>query len=683
MHHLIVCEKPSAARKVAFALGGGKAGRVKQGLPFYRFSRAGDTITVVSALGHLYAPVQQGSGWSFPVFNLVWKPVKNRRARAFIQEISSLAKEADSFISACDYDTEGSLIAFMVLRYACHGSDRAAKRMKFSSLTKSELISAYENASKLDVPVIMAGMTRHEVDWIFGVNISRAIMDAYSCNSGGFEVLSAGRVQGPTLSALWRRERTINLHVPDPFWTIEADLEFEPNGEVARASFCENPVLSKRRAEEIVKRCAGIRGTVSRLKEKEIAIPPPCPFNLGDLQAEAFRVFRFPPLKTQKEAERLYLEGLISYPRTVSQQLPPSIGYRRILEDLGENREYAKEVEDILRMAEAKGGLRPRQGKNTDPAHPAIYPTGISPGKLVQNARKVYDLIVRRFLSVFGPAARKTLVNIEVRAGDECFKIDGELLMDPGWMKYYKPYARAGERAVPEVKEGDGATVLRVWKNDRFTQPPPRFNQSSLLRYMERNSLGTKGTRAEIVSTLYKRGYITGSNISVTELGRGVLMVLSRHFPELTTVRMSRELEKRMEAIEEGTEDYAEVLLNAAEKAKEVFEGMVYGFEEVGAELNTVVQRLRKQKSTIGSCPHCRTGVLEVLRSRKTGKRFLGCSNYGAGCSFSAPLPQRGTIRTSGKVCSSCGFPIIAVTGGYSKTWTICINPECPSKMRA
>ncbi|MEJ5292952.1 MAG: DNA topoisomerase I [Candidatus Methanosuratincola sp.] len=684
-HHLLVCEKPSAARKIAYLLGGRGVSRIGRRVPFYRFQKDGDTVTVVTALGHLYSPAQQGKGWSFPVFNLVWKPASRGRAKLFLVEIARLAREADSFISACDYDTEGSLIAFMILRNACGGADARARRMKFSSLTRDEIVKAYENTSELDMPVINAGRVRHEIDWIFGVNVSRAMMDAFSCKTGGFEVLSAGRVQSPTLDALCRREDEIDLHVPDPYWIAGAEIRFTSNGERARAEYSRNPILRKGEGEDLRRRCEGSSGTVSRVEDSELTIPAPTPFDLGDLQSEAYRAFGFQPWRTQKIAEGLYLEGLVSYPRTSSQQLPPSIGFRSILTKLGTNHEYEESVNAILEYADARGGLWPRQGRKADPAHPAIHPTGVKPKRLGADARKVYDLIVKRFISTFGPPARKSLRTIDVKLemGD-VFSVKAEAVSDPGWMEHYEPYAKARSSRLPEVAEGGGARAEKVWVEEKFTDPPPRFNQISLVRFMEKNGLGTKSTRAEIISTLYRRGYIAGSGIRVTDRGRGVIEVLRKRFPDLVSIELTRDLEERMAGIEEGREDYSAVLIRGADAIKEAFERTISEFEAVGEEISNLVNALREKGGKLGPCPSCKNGELRIVRSKKTGKRFVGCSNYGSGCSFSAPLPQRGAIRATGEACRICGYPTVTVIGAGGRTdpWRVCLNPGCSSRVR-
>ncbi|MGC8937172.1 MAG: toprim domain-containing protein, partial [Candidatus Methanomethylicaceae archaeon] len=189
-YELIICEKPSAAMKIAYALGGASIRRSKiRGLPVFWLDLDRKRAAVVPALGHLYGVEQNSTGWSFPIFDLKWNPLKDRRKRAWIEAIAEVAKGAKSYVCACDFDVEGSLIGYMILRYACGGADSKAKRMRFSTLTKEELRAAYRNVlSSLDYERVYAGKVRHEVDWIFGVNASRALMDALGSVGGVFEV---------------------------------------------------------------------------------------------------------------------------------------------------------------------------------------------------------------------------------------------------------------------------------------------------------------------------------------------------------------------------------------------------------------------------------------------------------------------------------------------------------------
>src|SRR6266567_501382 len=234
MQTLIVCEKPDAAARVARALDeDGEPRRTEtQGVPVYESRNRHGTILVCSAIGHLYAvdSKTRTSRRYYPVWDFDWKPKhlidkKSARLARWIQVISSLANKADRFINACDYDVEGSLIGYTILRYACHGADSKAQRMKFSTMTEKELRSAYKTlAPHLDIQLVEAGRTRHELDWLYGINLSRLLTESALKQNRGYSTLSTGRVQGPTLKFVVDREEEIQCFTPTPFWTIDATV---------------------------------------------------------------------------------------------------------------------------------------------------------------------------------------------------------------------------------------------------------------------------------------------------------------------------------------------------------------------------------------------------------------------------------------------------------------------------
>ena len=232
---LIITEKPDASRRIAKALDSkGKPEKVEEnGVPYFVANRD-RKLVVMPALGHLYTVAQErGRRNYYPVFNFKWAPRYKaergaKETRAWVEVFSKLAADAESFIAACDYDIEGSLIGYCLLKYACKDKEAVAKRMRFSTLTKSELEKAYEEPlSHLDFALIEAGRTRHEVDWLYGVNLSRALTLSAKRWSGKYATLSTGRVQGPTLRFLVKRERAIRCFVPKPFWSINAEVEIK------------------------------------------------------------------------------------------------------------------------------------------------------------------------------------------------------------------------------------------------------------------------------------------------------------------------------------------------------------------------------------------------------------------------------------------------------------------------
>ncbi|TRO55595.1 DNA topoisomerase I, partial [Candidatus Bathyarchaeota archaeon] len=416
---LVITEKPSSARKIAYALSdSGSPRTAKYGkVSFYIVDHGGDELVVVSAVGHLYSIEQKGRGWTYPVFDIKWTPTytQNKKAsytKQYLDAITGLAKSVDGYVSACDYDQEGSLIAFNILRFGVgEGSLAKSRRMLYSTLTTKELVNSWKNLTQsLDYPVIAAGKARHEADWLFGINLSRALTIASRRFIDSKKVLSIGRVQGPTLKFVYDLEESIQSFVPVPYWRILAETIID---DVVYSLEYEKPRLEREvHAKEVAAACRGKTGKVVDIKAEETRTPPPPPFNLGDLQREAYRHHKMSPSATLASAEKLYLGAYISYPRTESNKIPPSIDVKDILESLSRNPQYVTEAKELI----FEKRFRARPGKGDDPAHPAIHPTGQRPARLKPEEQKIYDLVVRRFLASLGkPLIQlKTDVSIDV-----------------------------------------------------------------------------------------------------------------------------------------------------------------------------------------------------------------------------------------------------------------------------
>ncbi len=681
---LIITEKPSAAQRIASALDQeGKPEKVEdKNVPYFLVKRDKPLI-VVSALGHLYTVAHVGKGRNYyPVFHFKWVPrylvEKNaKQVRSWIEVISKLAQNAEEFIDACDYDIEGSLIGYCLFKYACVNKQDIAKRMKFSTLTKKALEKSYrEPLPKLDFRLIEAGRTRHEVDWLYGINISRALTLAAKRWSGKYATLSTGRVQGSTLKFLVDREKSIRTFVPTPYWSIRATVDLK--GTILEVEHEKKTFEKRADAEAVMRTCKGKTGQIETIEERRTQHKPPIPFDLGALQAEAYSLFGYSPRRTSSIAERLYLGALISYPRTSSQKLPSVIGYRAILRGLGKERAYERLVSALLHVGE----LKPREGPKEDSAHPAVYPTGNTPDRsLSSSERRVWDLVVRRFMAVFGEPAIKQSMKATLNVNGHHFYLRGQRILKEGWMKFYKPYIRAKEVLLPPLKEGESMELQEVLCEDRFTKPLPRYNPSSILKKMEEKGIGTKATRADIIETLYSRKYIAEERIVVSDLGFDIINVLHRYCPGVISVKLTRELEEKMERIQAGNEEREKVLIDAVGILKPILEGLKQSEAVIGKALSEAVQRSRIQERLVGGCPTCHTGKLMVLYSRKTRKRFIGCTNYFKNiCRTSFPLPQRGTVKPLHKPCTGCGWPTLIVQMKGRRPWTLCFNEGCPKK---
>ena len=381
---LVVCEKPDVAKKVASSLASGSVRTLRVGgIEALECEDGEQRYVVCSAAGHLYGVSDSFKRREvYPVFDLEWFPADlidkgAKRTGSRIRAIERLAQGANGFINACDYDVEGETIGYNILRYACGGKESAALRAKFSTLTRDELVSSVRGAKPgLANGLATAGRTRHALDYIWGVNLSRALSTSLSTAYSGYRTISMGRVQGPALAFVVEREIEIQGFVPTPYWAVRG--LFDKDGTRFEAPHARQKIHTKADADSIVSSCEGKTATVSELTKSVFKEHPPSPFNIGDLQKEAYRVFGYTPSRTLQIAERLYLDALISYPRTGSQKLPSTIRYAEILSGLSGIPEYADLVEGLL-----AGKLVPREGDKIDHAHPAIHPTG-------QRARKAH-----------------------------------------------------------------------------------------------------------------------------------------------------------------------------------------------------------------------------------------------------------------------------------------------------
>jgi DNA topoisomerase-1 len=683
-HTLIITEKPDAARRIAQALDQKQKPKRAEinHVPYYKADRD-RPIVIVPAIGHLYTVAAEARGRSsYPVFAFQWQPryVAERNAkhtRKWIENFKKLAQDADTFIDACDYDVEGSLIGYTILKYACGDKETVARRMKYSTLTAKELEKAYATASPhLDFGLIEAGRTRHEVDWLFGINLTRALTIAAKSYGGQYATLSTGRVQGPTLKFIGLREKGIRTFVPTPYWTVRAETQI--CGRNFEAQYEKAKIETKREAEAILKECTGKDGTVEKIEIRHFEKAPPFPFDLGALQSEAYGLFGYVPKHTLDLAQHLYLDALISYPRTSSQRLPATIDFEGILRNLSRVPEYGNLGAELV----SKPRLIPKEGSKEDPAHPAVYPTGEMPKtSLNSSERKIWDLIVRRFMAVFAEPAKIQRVTARIDVNGYHFYLNGRRILDEGWLRFYGSYARQEEVLLPAMSKGQLVHVRGIILEDEFTTPPPRYNPGSLLRKMEEKEIGTKATRANIIQIIYNRKYVRNERMTMTDLGFEILEVLEEYCPTVVSTKLTRELEEKMNNIQKDSEKRERVLAETVETLRPIMQDLKEKEKKIGEQLGEIIKKSKLEERIIGVCPTCQTGQLVVLYSKKTGKRFVGCTNYFKGlCKTAFPLPQRGNVRPLGRTCLACRWPTVQVRMGKRRPWTLCLNPQCPLK---
>ena len=662
MHEVIICEKPSSAEKIAKALSSKAEKKLyNKKIKYWKLKRDSKDITVLSGVGHLYSLIPDTSKSSIS-FNLHWAPAfeVNKKAsgftRDYVRAIQKFGKGADSYIHACDYDVEGTLIGFNALKYGCgEESLNKVSRMKFSTLTKKDIVDAYENRIDIDMRQVDNGIARHILDYYFGMNISIALSNSVRKSKNRFLKLSVGRVQTPTLSILVDREKEIKEFVPEPYWVIRAILDFED----IEIKHVERNIFDKQRAEDIFNKCSGKDAIVDKVSISKSKTKPPVPFNLGGLQSEAYNVFGFSPKRTQTIAQALYTSGYTSYPRTSSQKLPESLGFESIFNQLANDSEFKKHISQL------PAKLKPNNGKKDDEAHPAIHPTGILPAGLSKDERKIYELIVYRFISVFFEAAEfetmSTILNIE---GEE-FRFRRRRVTHKGWMEHY-PYRKIDDESFPDIKEGDTMSVKELISDEKETKPPARYNQASLIKELEKKNLGTKATRADIIDKLYDRKYIVGTKIEVNQLGLNLIDTLSTYCNNLTSEELTRDLQNKLEGINKDETTKESVIDEGEKDVKEILVDIDKNTDNIGSKLYEAYQ----ESNIVGKCK-C-GGNLIKRYSPKNKSYFVGCSNY-PDCKNSYSIPKG--ARFLKKTCEKCGLPIISY--GHKPPKHACLDQNC------
>ncbi|PSG99874.1 MAG: DNA topoisomerase I [Nanohaloarchaea archaeon SW_4_43_9] len=674
---VMIGEKPKVASRLANALGNYST-QENRGVKNYVLETDDRKIIIAPAVGHIFNLEQTEEGWDYPVFDVEWEPIfENQDSADYVKKYYNNLKDqlgkADTYINACDFDVEGSTIGGTVLREMVDADEERIERMKFSTLTPSDLQEAFDNLEDFDRGMTEAGITRHILDFYYGINVSRALMKAVRA-ADRYKTLSTGRVQGPTLKILADREREIQEFEPDPYWEIYLNhSEFTAQWEED-----EDRIWDEETAEKKFEKIKGEKeAEVTKVKVNNYKHNPPIPFNLTGLQSEASSQLNISPKQTQSIAQTLYENGLISYPRTESQKLPPKIGYKNILNSMKGQEEYDDLAKKVLKK-DKKDNLYTTQGKKEDDAHPAIYPTGESPsGSLSKKESQVYDLIVKRFFAVFGKPAKRKSITFTLDVKDEEFKAKSKITVERNWYDLYEPYVRVDSAKLPEMEEGQKLPIDSFDKEEKETQPPNRYSQSGIVNELESRNLGTKATRAKTVDRLYDRNYIEEKPIEVTDLGLVVVETLEDYSPDLVSEGLTREFEEKMEAIREEEESREEVLSEAQDKLIDTLTSFKEKEGEIGEKLVDTIDSERKRRRRLGPCQECEDGMLRIIK--KGGSSFVGCSNY-PDCENTYPLPNNGNINSTDQECEECGKPMIYVDRKKGKNYQMCVDHDCPSK---
>jgi len=581
---LIIAEKPSVAADIARALGG--------------FTRKGDYFesedyVLSSAVGHLLEltlppehDVKKGK-WSFaklpvipPHFDLA--PIERSESR--LNQLLKLLKRKDvtGIINACDAGREGELIFRYIAQYS--KTKKPIERLWLQSMTQSAIRDGFASLRQdLDLlPLADAAKCRSEADWLVGINGTRA-MTAFNSKEGGFYLTTVGRVQTPTLAILVEREEKIRAFEPRDYWEVHArfgakageyegrwfDPAFKKDDDPERKT---ERIWSATRAAAIAAACAGKHGTVSE-ETKPSTQTSPLLYDLTSLQREANGRFGFSAKGTLALAQALYEKHkVLTYPRTDARALPEDYvaTVKKTMDALAVMNEYAPHAKQVLK----NGWVRPNKrifdnSKISD--HFAIIPTLQPPGHLSEPEAKLYDLVVRRFLAVFFPAAEFLQTTRITVVGEENFRTDGRVMQSPGWLAVYGKSLHDDAVSLPAIDQGERVKTLEVAERANQTRPPARFTEATLLSAMEgagklveddelREAMGAKGlgtpaTRAAVIEGLINEKYVErlGRELKPTWKAFRLLFAL-RHFgvDEITSPELTGDWEFKLKQMEQA-----------------------------------------------------------------------------------------------------------------------------------
>ncbi|WGY68388.1 DNA topoisomerase III [Burkholderia cepacia] len=686
---LIIAEKPSVANDIARALGG-----FTKHDEYYE----SDDFVLSSAVGHLLeiaAPeeyeVKRGK-WSFahlpvipPHFDL--NPIAKSESRLKVLTKLMKRKDVDRLINACDAGREGELIFRLIAQHA--KAKQPVQRLWLQSMTPQAIRDGFANLrSDTDMqPLADAARCRSEADWLVGINGTRA-MTAFNSKGGGFFLTTVGRVQTPTLSIVVEREEKIRRFIPRDYWEVKAEFacaggfyegkwydpkfkrdEFDPEKRDSR-------LWSLPAAETIVAACRDQIGTVSEESKPSTQLSPLL-FDLTSLQREANGRFGFSAKNTLGLAQALYEKHkVLTYPRTDARALPEDYlsTVESTLEMLKESNNYLPHAKQVL----DKGWVKPNKrifdnSKISD--HFAIIPTLQAPKALSEPEQKLYDLVVKRFLAVFFPAAEFRVTTRITEVAGHHFKTEGKVLVEPGWLQVYGRDAEGADANLVPVQKDEKVKTDEIAAVALVTKPPARYSEATLLSAMEgagklveddelreamaAKGLGTPATRAAIIEGLLGEKYLLREGREMIPTAKAFqLMTLLRGLgvKELTAPELTGEWEYKLSQMERGNlgrdafmQEIARMTQQIVKRAKE------YDSDTIPGDYATLET----------PCPNCGGQVKENYRRFACTKCEFSISKIPGSRQFEIPeveeLLQKKEIGPLSGFRSKMGRPFSAI----------------------
>ena len=673
---LIIAEKPSVAADIAKALGGFKQDKSKE---FFESENA----VISSAVGHLLEltvpdefEIKKGK-WTFahlphipPRFDLA--PIERSEKRLKVLEKLIKRKDIDSIVNACDAGREGELIFRNIIAFT--GAKQPIQRLWLQSMTAASIREGFEHlrTDQQMLPLAAASRSRSEADWLVGINGTRA-MTAFNSKAGGFYKTTVGRVQTPTLAVVVEREARIRKFVPRDFvevhgtflaksaeyfgrWFDEefkdketevertkrllAHFDLQITDAESRLGSAKGSLWDEHRSDwrlwhseigdAIRTKCLGKPGVVTE-ETKPTTQLPPLLFDLTSLQREANPKFGFSAKNTLAIAQTLYEKHkVLTYPRTDARALPEDyLGtVKKTIDSLRDLAGYSSFAEKILKSDWVKPNKRIfNNAKISD--HFAIIPTGVLPKGLSEPEARIYDLVTKRFLAIFFPAAEFLITTRITRVEGEPFKSNGKIITFPGWLEVYGKETQTEEDNpnLPPVQPNETVQTTHVDVKQNQTKPPPRFTEATLLSAMEgagklvddeelreamsERGLGTPATRAAIIEGLISEDYLhrNGRELQATAKAFSLMQLLDGlGVNELRQPEMTGDWEFQLRKMERG------------QLPREQFMGEIRRFTE-----DIVAKAKRYDKDTIPGdfgvlsvrCPKCGDEIHEKFREWK------------------------------------------------------------------
>src|SRR3984893_16605215 len=637
---LLIGRKPILALALARALGKCE----KQGDYFEN-----EHYVVSSAIGHLVELCLPGEldkkrgKWSFQNLPIIpdefqLKPIERTESRFKLLKRLMKRDDIDLIINACDAGREGGLIFRYLVRLA--GNRKRLERLWLQSMTQPAIKSAFDRL-RTDaemIPLAEAAVCRSESDWLVGINATRA-MTAFNSKVGGFQLTPVGRVQTPTLAILVEREERSRSFEPRTYWELMADFDVQKGryrGRWFDERFAKDSdeerkaerIWDRPKAEAILKEVLGKQGDITQEK-KATTQAPPLLYDLTSLQREANSRFGFSARRTLQVAQQLYeRHKVITYPRTDSRYLPEDyLGTaNHVLSSLVDP-SLATHARKILQ----NGWLKPTKrifndAKITD--HNAIIPTEQVPRNLDEAQTRIFDMVARRFVAVFHPAAQFEVTTRITRVEGEAFKTEGRIIKDPGWLAVYGRHAASEEQnnSLVELVPGERALTRNVEIINCQTKPPPRFTEATLLSAMESagklvedeelreamaaRGLGTPATRSAIIEGLVYDEYIgrEGKDLIATSKGISLITLLRGiGVPLLSSPELTGEWEYQLKLMEQGRLERTSFMAKIKDLAREI----------VHKAKNFESDRIEGSYLTIDArCPKC--GALHLKEDYRT-----------------------------------------------------------------